>query len=121
MALDGADGASELEAVLPRERSRLVRLCAGLTGDVEAAEDLAQETLLEAWRHMHHLRADDGYARWLSAIARNVCLRWERRRGRELGQCLPSQHEGAPVLWPSSQEAAASNHIRIPMPVVATR
>jgi RNA polymerase sigma-70 factor (ECF subfamily) len=105
MALDGGDGASELEAVLPTERSRLIRLCAGLTGDVEAAEDLAQETLLEAWRHVHHLRADEGYARWLSAIARNVCRRWERRRGRELGQRLPSPHEGAPVLLSPSEAA----------------
>ena len=30
------------------ERARLVRLCATRSGDREAAEDLAQETLLEA-------------------------------------------------------------------------
>ena len=33
------------------ERTRLVQLCARIVGDREAAEDLAQETLLEAWRH----------------------------------------------------------------------
>ena len=32
------------------ERRRLVRLCATISGDRDAAEDLAQETLLEAWR-----------------------------------------------------------------------
>ncbi|MBA2678430.1 MAG: hypothetical protein H0U76_08565, partial [Ktedonobacteraceae bacterium] len=33
-----------LESLLPLERARLVRLCARLTGNVDAAEDLAQET-----------------------------------------------------------------------------
>ena len=76
--------ASILESALPDERKRLVRLCARITGDVDAAEDLAQETLLEAWRHAHKLSDPSGYAAWLSAIARNVCLRWAQRRGREL-------------------------------------
>ena len=75
---------SILESALPGEHRRLVRLCARLTGDVEAAEDLAQETLLEAWRQAHKLYDPGGYAPWLSAIARNVCLRWAQRRGPEL-------------------------------------
>ena len=72
------------ESVLPDEHRRLVRLCARLTGDVDAAEDLAQETLLEAWRQAHKLYDPSGYAPWLSAIARNVCLRWWQRSRREL-------------------------------------
>ena len=64
------------------EHTRLVRLCATISGDRDAAEDLAQETLLEAWRHRHKLTDPDGADRWLAAIARNVCLRWGRARGR---------------------------------------
>jgi RNA polymerase sigma-70 factor (ECF subfamily) len=67
-----------------RERARLVRLCARLTGSGDAAEDLAQETLLEAWRNAHKLRDPAGRDRWLAAIARHVCRRWARGRGREL-------------------------------------
>jgi len=33
------------EALLAEERRRLIRLCARLTGSMDAAEDLAQETL----------------------------------------------------------------------------
>jgi RNA polymerase sigma factor (sigma-70 family) len=66
------------------ERRRLVGLCAAITGDRNAAEDLAQETLLEAWRHAHKLHDPTGADRWLAAIARNVCRRWARRRGRDL-------------------------------------
>jgi RNA polymerase sigma factor (sigma-70 family) len=64
------------------ERARLVRLCAAISGDREAAEDLAQETLLEAWRLRHRVTDPRGADRWLTAIARNVCLRWGRTRGR---------------------------------------
>ena len=75
---------NDLEAVLPAERTRLVRLCATITGDTDIAEDLAQETLLEAWRHIHELRDPHRRAQWLSGIARNVCLRWAHQRGRDL-------------------------------------
>ncbi|HST88794.1 MAG TPA: RNA polymerase sigma factor, partial [Ktedonobacterales bacterium] len=74
------------EAALAAERARLVRLCARITGDADAAEDLAQETLVEAWRARGRLRDPGGLSPWLAAIARNVCLRWARGRGRELAR-----------------------------------
>src|SRR3954453_20736491 len=66
-----------------RRRARLMRLCARLAGDRDAAEDLAQETLLEAWRNVHKLHDPAGADAWLAAIARNVCRRWARRCGRD--------------------------------------
>jgi RNA polymerase sigma-70 factor (ECF subfamily) len=72
----------QAEATL--ERARLVHLCARLTGSVDAAEDLAHDTLLEAWRHSAKLRDPQGRDRWLAAIARNVCRRWAREQGRAL-------------------------------------
>jgi hypothetical protein len=39
----------------PRDHARLVRLCATIVRDSTAGEDLAQETLLEAWRHRDKL------------------------------------------------------------------
>src|SRR5690348_13011858 len=87
------------EAALRAERARLVRLCARITGDVDAAEDLAQETLMEAWRALGRLRDPDGLSPWLAAIARNVCLRWARERGRELAQWAETaaSPDGAPL------------------------
>jgi len=72
-----------IQTALAAERPRLVGFCAHLTGSWDAAEDLAQETLLEAWRARERLRDPDGLAPWLMAIARNVCLRWRRSKGRE--------------------------------------
>ena len=72
-----------LAAALSGERARLVQLCARLTGNPRVAEDLAQETLFEAWRSRERLRSVAEVAPWMTAIARNVCLRWQRAQGRE--------------------------------------
>jgi RNA polymerase sigma factor (sigma-70 family) len=65
----------------PAQRARLVRLCTAVVGDASAAEDLAQETLLTAWRLQHRLTDPAGADAWLNAIARNLCRRWLRSRG----------------------------------------
>jgi DNA-directed RNA polymerase specialized sigma24 family protein len=59
----------------PEERTRLVRLCARITGHSEVAEDLAQETLLEAWKYQHALRDREKRSQWLSGIDHCLCLR----------------------------------------------
>jgi RNA polymerase sigma factor (sigma-70 family) len=79
-----------IEDTFPAERDRLVRLCARMSGSLDAAEDLAQETLIEAWRHEERLYNPQGYSKWLSAIAQNVCRRWSQRRGREHTRLAPS-------------------------------
>lgn len=86
----------QFEAMLETERARLVRLCGLLTGNGDAAEDLTQETLIEAWRHRHKLTDWQGATAWLSAIARNVCLRWRRRQGRELARKTGPAAAGEP-------------------------
>jgi RNA polymerase sigma factor (sigma-70 family) len=82
------------------ERALILRICLRATRDRDSAEDLAQETLLEAWRHWRKLREPDdpqARARWLSAIAANVCRRWARRAGRDLARTtrLATSDEGA--------------------------
>ncbi len=66
------------------EHSRLVRLCTHLTGDRHIAEDLAQETLLEAWRNADKLRAPDKRPQWLAGIVRRLWLSWARTQYRGL-------------------------------------
>lgn len=73
-----------LESLLPSEWERLVRLCGSLSGSVDDAEDLAQETVIEAWRHVEMLSDRNALHHWLSGIARNVCRRWARRQGRDV-------------------------------------
>src|SRR5919202_6723625 len=85
-----------LETELERDRARVVRLCASLTGDWDAAEDLAQETLLVAWRNLHKLYAPELRFKWLSGIARNVCRAWMQRQRRGQGRLGPVRRGGPP-------------------------
>jgi RNA polymerase sigma-70 factor (ECF subfamily) len=51
-----------------------------LTGDPEQAEDLAQETLLQAWRCREQFRPGTNLRAWLSTILRNRFYSGQRRR-----------------------------------------
>ncbi len=79
MMQEVATGPSGSNPSMLTERDRVVRLCARLCGFPDVAEDLAQETLLEAWRSRDRLRNPEMRAQWVSGIARNVCRRWHRR------------------------------------------
>lgn len=57
--------------------------CVRLTGnDRSRAEDVAQETLLRAWRHFSVLDESQGSVRaWLFTVARNIVIdEWRTRR-----------------------------------------
>jgi RNA polymerase sigma-70 factor (ECF subfamily) len=81
---DPANVLSDLSKdALAEERIRLTRYCARFVGDYDIADDLAQETLLEALRHVTGLRDRSVWRSWLIGIARNVCLRYVKERTRE--------------------------------------
>jgi RNA polymerase sigma factor (sigma-70 family) len=82
----------DFESLLIQHQTKLVRWCAALSGNPHAAEDLAQETCLEAWRNQHKVVEPDGFGAWLFAVARNVCLRWRHAQGR------------SPLLYPLDEE-----------------
>ncbi len=69
--------------VSPEERTRLLHYCLKMVKDKDLAEDLVQETLLEAWKHLHTLRDPSRRTQWLSGVARNVCLRWRRKSSQD--------------------------------------
>jgi RNA polymerase sigma factor (sigma-70 family) len=73
--------AVDLEQALSVARPRLLRLAhrRGVTPD--ATDDVVQETLIEAWRHLNHLRSPERFDAWLDGICRNVVLRWARTQG----------------------------------------
>jgi RNA polymerase sigma factor (sigma-70 family) len=79
------------------DRPRVVALCRRLTGDADAAEDLAQEALLIAWHTAHRLHDAEARWPWLAGIARNVCRHWARDRGRDLHRLVRPTAAGAPL------------------------
>jgi RNA polymerase sigma-70 factor (ECF subfamily) len=62
----------------------LRRFAVALVKDQDAAEDIVQDTLVEAWKH----RTEGAVRPWLARVARNLAIdRWRssgRREGREL-------------------------------------
>ncbi len=67
-----------IDRQLAAARPRLLRLAQSQGVLHDAADDVVQETLLEAWRHLNSLRKPEHFDAWLNGICRNMCLRWLR-------------------------------------------
>lgn len=74
-------GPRSVETFLEEWTPRLYRFALRLTGDRHAAEDLAQETMLRAWRRRDALRDPQAIRVWLFRIATNQ-WRDQLKRGR---------------------------------------
>ena len=73
------DAAAFEELVREHER-KLFNLCFHTMGNAEDAADMAQETLLKAWRALERFDGRSGLGTWLYRIAVNTCLDELRRR-----------------------------------------
>jgi len=81
---DGLAGGQAAFEGLVRENQRMIHsLCYRLTGSLEDAEDLAQETFVQAAQHLGEFRGDAKVSSWLYRIAVNRCLNWRRHRQRQ--------------------------------------
>lgn len=78
--------AAERDAAFERDVLALLpdvaRFARSLTRDAADADDLAQETILQAYRGYHTFRPGTDVRRWLFTICRNAFLRARRRDGR---------------------------------------
>jgi len=73
--------AAACTAFVRRFQRRVYGLALGLVGDAGAAEDVAQEAFVRAWRHAQIYDARRGsVATWLLAITRNVAIDTLRMR-----------------------------------------
>lgn len=85
-------------AFVRRFQSRIYGLAVTILGDPGAAEDVAQETFVRAWRHASTYDTRRGeVSTWMLTIARNLALDRARVRHAQLvdAQLLPSRlHEG---------------------------
>lgn len=65
------------------QRRQLWRVFRAWTGNPAVADDLTQETLIEAWRSPLRPIEEPDLTRWLFGVARNVLRRHRREQGRE--------------------------------------
>ncbi|HKD76955.1 MAG TPA: sigma-70 family RNA polymerase sigma factor, partial [Ktedonobacterales bacterium] len=72
---------ANLDEMLAASRPQLLHIARALGNPPDVAEDIVQETLLEALDHLYRVYSFAGFDRWLKAICRNICHRYARERG----------------------------------------
>jgi RNA polymerase sigma-70 factor (ECF subfamily) len=71
---------SAFEALVFRFQTPIYNFCLRMLGQTEDAADVAQETFVQLYQHLHQLNVDEPVAPWLYRVARNRCLDVLRRR-----------------------------------------
>ena len=70
------------EELVRRWGGRVVACCHARARRPDAADDLAQETLLRGFQHLARLEDPDKFGAWLRGIAERVCLDWLKAKAR---------------------------------------
>ena len=83
--------------------------CYRMLGSLQDAEDIAQETLLRAWRGLDRFEGRSSFRSWLYRIATNACLNALAKRA-NLRRMLPEM-QGAPFDASQTPEGAPPTEI----------
>lgn len=96
-----AGDARAFERLVRRYYARIHRWALVVTGDLDEADDVTQETLLKLQRTLPQYRREAGFATWLYRVTRSVALdrsrrtarrdRKKRRFARRVGGGLPAR------------------------------
>jgi RNA polymerase sigma-70 factor (ECF subfamily) len=99
----------DLVAALPRLR-RYARV---LTGDINRADDLVQDTLARAWEKRQLWRAGSDLRAWLFTIMHNVHVNQFSIRRRELAESSLDADDGPAAGWQIPVRATQSDRIEL--------
>jgi RNA polymerase sigma-70 factor, ECF subfamily len=83
-----------------------------LTGSRQEAEDLTQDTFLQAWRCRRHLRDADAVRVWLFKIAKNLWNDRLRRKGRRPTPIGPLQEDYRSAAVAADRELIVREDVR---------
>jgi RNA polymerase sigma-70 factor, ECF subfamily len=67
-----------------------------VNGDLQAAEDVVQETMLKGWQHSTELRPEQAGS-WLHAVARNIAISTYHRRRKVRPREIPLDEKTVPL------------------------
>ena len=99
----------DLVAALPRLR-RYARV---LTGDVNRADDLVQDTLARAWEKRQLWQAGSDLRAWLFTIMHNVHVNQFSLRRRELAESSLDADEGPVAGWQIPVRATQADRVEL--------
>ena len=80
LVLRSREGDSQAFAALVAAHQHMIHsVTFRMTGSLADAEDLAQETFIQAYQQLTQFRGDAPFGAWLRRIAINRCLNWRQR------------------------------------------
>jgi RNA polymerase sigma-70 factor (sigma-E family) len=79
----GADAEDAFQAFFESHHAGLARLAYLITGDPNAADDIAADALVEIWRHWARVEAADNPLAYARGVLANLARNWLRRQRRE--------------------------------------
>lgn len=100
--------AEDMSSRFAAARPRLARLSRLHGVSADQSEDIAQETLLTAWRSLDQLRDASRFDAWLDGICRNLCRRAARQSASERARLAPPSTAGGAAELDDAQIAAAA-------------
>jgi RNA polymerase sigma-70 factor (ECF subfamily) len=102
----GDPRSATIRMALRRHEGPLVRYALGLTGDLESARDVVQDTFLRLWEQP--LGSVDGHlTRWLYTVCRNRALDVQRKASR-MTPLTDIEMDHRPAPGPSPADAATT-------------
>ena len=118
----GAGDVAAFAALVRRHQATVLAVALAITGDRGLAEDVTQEALVKAWRHVDRVREPDRVGAWLASIARSLARDRVRRDGRRtrLGGRNPDPHGDRAALAPSALELAVAREDEVLLVEVVT-
>jgi RNA polymerase sigma-70 factor (ECF subfamily) len=105
-----AGGESAFEALVRRHDRRVLALASRLTGRLEDAQEVAQESFSRLYKNLNLFRNDDEVGPWLRAVAVNLCRDLARRKARS--PVVLNEESISRAAAESNPEGAASDRER---------
>jgi RNA polymerase sigma factor (sigma-70 family) len=83
--LAGKGDEAAFRRLVDRSANTVCSIALAIVRNVEASEDIAQETFLAAWANLKTLRNPASFLPWLRQVTRNQAHLWRRNHSREIG------------------------------------
>ena len=107
-------GAGAFELIMRRHNQRLYRIARSIVSDEHEAMDVVQDTYIKAYYQLRQFKGPDGFASWLSRIARNEAM-MRIRKSKRIEYTLDdteSGHKEAESTELQPQNSLANNELR---------
>ena len=86
----------------------MYNLCVRMTGDTAEAQDVLQESFIDAFTKLNSFKGDSTFGAWLKRIVVNNCISALRKKDRLNEVELPPHANGTPVLDDAGPELELS-------------